>query len=295
MNITPLSSALGANVDGVDLAAVTDAEFETIYQAWLDHGVLRIRGQSLDDPQLERFSARFGPLEKIPVKLPEEKLRKMFDSLYVTPLSNIRKNGKPIGGLGNAEARWHSDMTYEETPPPASVLLSIEVPDEGGDTQFACQQAALASLPAALREQAGRIEIKHDAAHTSIGQLRVGFEEVDSPRESPGAVHPAILPPPGDRSRGPLPRPARMGLRDGHGSGRERGVARRTLELRGAARERLDPEVDGRRRAHLGQPSRPSSPERLPGSPTTTDETLPGAGARGLALPQFGIDQMGEE
>ena len=193
MNITPLSPALGANVDGVDLAAVTDAEFETVYQAWLDHGVLRIRGQSLDDPQLERFSARFGPLEKIPVKLPEEKLRKMFDSLYVTPLSNIRKNGKPIGGLGNAEARWHSDMTYEETPPPASVLLSIEVPDEGGDTQFACQQAALASLPPALREQAERIEIKHDAAHTSIGQLRVGFEEVDSPRESPGAVHPAIL------------------------------------------------------------------------------------------------------
>ncbi len=69
MNVTPLSPALGANIDGVDLAAVTDAEFETIYQAWLDHGVLRIRGQSLDDPQLERFSARFGPLEKIPVKL----------------------------------------------------------------------------------------------------------------------------------------------------------------------------------------------------------------------------------
>ena len=58
MNITPLSPALGANVDGVDLAAVTDAEFETIYQAWLDHGVLRIRGQSLDDPRNWSGSAR---------------------------------------------------------------------------------------------------------------------------------------------------------------------------------------------------------------------------------------------
>ena len=63
MNVAPLSPVLGANIDGVDLAAITDAGFE-----------------------------------------------------------------------------WHSDMTYEKTPPPASVLLGIEVPDEGGDTRFACQQ-----------------------------------------------------------------------------------------------------------------------------------------------------------
>ena len=193
MNITPLSPVLGAEIDGVDLAAITDAEFEELYQVWLEYGVLRIRNQSLDDRQLESFSARFGPLEKIPVKLPEEKLLKMFDSLYVIPLSNIKKDGRPIGGLGNAEAHWHSDMTYEETPPPASVLLSIEVPVEGGNTQFACQNAALASLPAELRERVEGLEIKHDAAHTSVGELRRGFEEVNDPSESPGAVHSAIL------------------------------------------------------------------------------------------------------
>lgn len=193
MNITPLSPVLGAEIDGVDLAAITDSEFEQLYQAWLDYGVLRIRGQSLDDRQLESFSSRFGPLGKIPVKLPEKKLLEMFDSLYVIPLSNIKKDGRPIGGLGNAEAHWHSDMTYEETPPPASVLLSIEVPEEGGNTQFACQQAALARLPEELRERVEDLEIKHDAAHTSIGKLRAGFEEVNDPSESPGAVHSAIL------------------------------------------------------------------------------------------------------
>lgn len=41
MQITPLSPVLGANIDGVDLAEITDDEFETIYQVWLDHGVLR--------------------------------------------------------------------------------------------------------------------------------------------------------------------------------------------------------------------------------------------------------------
>ena len=49
---------------------------------------------------------------------------------YVTQLSNIIENGKPIGGLGNAEATWHSDMTYVENPPPASVLLGIEIPED---------------------------------------------------------------------------------------------------------------------------------------------------------------------
>jgi len=192
MNITPLSPVLGAEIDGVDLAAISAAEFEEVYQAWVEHGVLRFRGQSLDDKQLEEFSARFGPLGKTPAKLPPEKL-KLLPSLYVVPLSNIKKEGRPIGGLGNTEARWHSDMTYLETPPPASVLLSIEVPEEGGNTQFSCQHAALESLPEELRERLRHIRIKHDAAHTSVGDLRFGFEEVSDPSDAPGAVHSAIL------------------------------------------------------------------------------------------------------
>ena len=44
----------------------------------------------------------------------------------MVPLSNITVDGRTVGGLGNSEANWHSDMTYEETPPPASVLLGVE-------------------------------------------------------------------------------------------------------------------------------------------------------------------------
>ncbi len=193
MNVTPLSPNLGAQIDGVDLRSMTDDGFEQLYAAWIEHGVLRIRGQSLTDPELEQFSARFGPLERIPIILPDEELEKRFDSIYVLALSNIKKDGKPIGGLGNAEARWHSDMTYQETPPPASVLHSIEVPAEGGNTQFACQRSALASLPEELRDRVRGLEIKHDAAHNSIGQLRHGHEEVADASQSPGAVHPAVL------------------------------------------------------------------------------------------------------
>ena len=88
---------------------------------------------------------------------------------FVTQISNIVVNGKPIGGLGNAEASWHSDMTYVPTPPPASVLLGVEIPSRWGDTYFADQAAALEALPAPLRSRIETLSIKHDAAHTSVG------------------------------------------------------------------------------------------------------------------------------
>ena len=163
MNITPLSPVFGAEIDGVDLSSIGDADFEEVYRAWVEYGVLRFRGQKLDDGQLEAFSARFGPLEKLPMRLTPEQ-EKRIPSLYVVPLSNITVDGKPIGGLSNSEANWHSDMTYEETPPPASVLLSVEIPAEGGDTQFCCQHAALEAMPESLRVRLTDLRIKHDAS-----------------------------------------------------------------------------------------------------------------------------------
>lgn len=191
MNVHKLTPVLGAQIDGVDLARLTDREFEEIYRAWIEFGVLRFRGQNLDDSQLEAFSSRFGPLEKIPVRLTPE-LERRLASLYVLAVSNITVDGKPIGGLKNVEANWHSDMTFLPNPPPASVLLGVEIPAKGGDTQFACQYAALDALPADLRERALGLRVKHDAAHTSIGEVRPGYEEVTDPRETPGAVHPAV-------------------------------------------------------------------------------------------------------
>lgn len=197
ITIEPMNRRFGADVSGIALDAITDAEFDRVYQAWLDHGVLRFRQQSLDEDGLQRFSRRFGPLEEIPLgKLTEPqkaKLQKILRNPYVTNISNIVEDGMPIGGLGNAEANWHSDMTYSENPPPASVLLSVEIPSEGGDTWFADQYAAYDALPEALRERVAGLSIKHDAAHTSIGDLRPGFAPFDDPRDAPGVAHPIVM------------------------------------------------------------------------------------------------------
>ncbi|MEC7959545.1 MAG: TauD/TfdA family dioxygenase [Pseudomonadota bacterium] len=186
------SESFGADITGVDLANLTDDTFEAIYRAWLSFGVLRFKGQTLNKDSLQIFSQRFGPLEQIPIGRMSEEQKARLDNLFVTPISNIKVDGKPIGGLGDAEATWHSDMTYVEVPPPASVLLGVEIPQNGGDTFFADQRAALASLPDDLRQRVEGLSIKHNAAHDSVGNLRPGFEAFDDPRDAPGAVHPII-------------------------------------------------------------------------------------------------------
>jgi taurine dioxygenase len=193
INVTPVQMGFVAEIDNIDVAKISDEEFKLVYESWLKYGVLRLRNQRLDEQALQNFSARFGPLEEIPMgRLPESE-RAKIKNRYVTQLSNILVEGKPIGGLGNTEANWHSDMTYVETPPPASILLGVEIPAQGGDTYFANQYAALDAVPEALRSRLEGLTIKHDAAHTSIGKLRPGFESFDTPEDAPGAIHPAIL------------------------------------------------------------------------------------------------------
>ena len=193
MQVIPITGTFGADITGVRLGSLSDAWFEDIYGAWLEYGVLRFRGQSLTKDDLQAFSHRFGPLEEMPLGRLSATQKAKIDNRYVTPISNIVVDGKPIGGLGDAEASWHSDMTYVESPPPASVLLGVEIPPVGGDTFFADQREALATLPDSLRARINDLTIKHDAAHDSVGLLRPGFEAFDDPRDAPGAEHAIIL------------------------------------------------------------------------------------------------------
>ena len=192
MRFEQIGQSFVAQTEDIDLSAINNDQFDELYQAWLQFGVLRIRGQTLSDKELQRFSNRFGPLEEIPYGKISEKEKKKIKNRYVTVISNIEVDGRPIGGLGNKEASWHSDMTYIDNPPPASILMSIEVPEFGGDTHFSDQKAAYLGLPKELVSRVQNLSIKHNSAHTSVGDLRRGFDPIDDPREAPGAIHPII-------------------------------------------------------------------------------------------------------
>ena len=191
ITVTPSGAALGADISGVDLrTAISDADFQTIADAWRDHAVLRFRGQQLDDEALCRFSARFGELDDAPtrpVNIPYHPERK-----EIAVISNIVEGDVPIGGLGNSELVWHQDMSYKDLPPKASLLYGIEVPPDGGDTSFYSLYAALETLPTDLRQRIEGKMCKHDATRNSAGQLRAGMQESYSNEDRPGAVHPLI-------------------------------------------------------------------------------------------------------
>ena len=188
--VFPSGKPLGAEIRGVDLRAVTDADFAAIQRAWNDHSVLVFRGQQLTDDDLIAFSRRFGDLDWAPVQETGRRFVEGHPEIYV--VSNVMVNGEPIGSLGAGEASWHTDMSYLEIPPKASMLYALEVPPTGGNTYFCGMYHAYDSLPDALKRRiAGRI-LKHDGTYNSGGYLRQGVTAGDDPVTSPGAWHPLV-------------------------------------------------------------------------------------------------------
>src|SRR5207244_3292242 len=118
--IMPTGAALGAEIRGVDLTRLDDAAFSRITRAWLDHSVILIRDQTLDDAGLIAFSRRFGELDWAPIQETGRRFVEGMPEIYV--VSNVLVNGEPIGSLGAGEAVWHTDMSYLELPPKASML-----------------------------------------------------------------------------------------------------------------------------------------------------------------------------
>jgi len=191
IRVTKLAEALGAQIDGVDLSQpLSESEFARIRETWLEHMVLRFRGQSLSDAQLTAFSRRFGELDP-PGPNPYGKPF-LADHPEMNVISNIKVGGVPIGGLGDGEAIWHADMTYVETPPMAAMLFALEVPASGGDTYWANMALAFETLPAELKARLHGRRAVHDASINSAGERRKGYPDVTDPRDAPGARHPLV-------------------------------------------------------------------------------------------------------
>jgi taurine dioxygenase len=191
LEVRKLGDALGAEISGVDLSQpIAPARFAEIRAAWLEHLVIRIRGQQLSDPQLLAFSSHFGELDP-PGPNP---LGRPFlpDHPQMNVISNIKRDGVPIGGLGDGEAIWHADMTYVERPPMAAILHALELPPSGGDTYWANMYIAYDTLSAEMKRRIAGLEAVHDATYNSAGIMRKGYRDVTDPRAAPGARHPLV-------------------------------------------------------------------------------------------------------
>jgi taurine dioxygenase len=194
VRVTPLGDTIGAQVDGVDLARPLDPPtVARLKDTWERHLVLRFGGQShLDLPGLIAFSRHFSALDQRPIA--SKALHRSVEALpqEITVISNVRIDDKPIGGLGDGEAVWHADMTYNPTPPRAALLHAQEVPATGGDTQFLNLYAAYEALPIDLKHTIADLDCIHDESVNSTGELRLGFQRVSDPQKTVGARHPLV-------------------------------------------------------------------------------------------------------
>lgn len=156
--IEPLSSALGAEVLGIDLSApLHEADFARLHAAHLQHHVLVFRGQqALSPAQHVAFSRRWGPLQR---HVLSQFAHPTEPELLV--VSNIVKDdGSPLG-LGDAGVFWHSDLSYKRRPSLGSLLHAQELPAEGGDTLFANQHSAWERLPHKLQLMVANRRAEH--------------------------------------------------------------------------------------------------------------------------------------
>lgn len=148
LRVDPLSSALGAEIKGVNLTQLSEDEMGALQDSWHANLVILIRDQKLSEQDQIDFGVRFGGGQLGAGKhyLEHEKASGM---LYVT---NIQENGKAKGILPDGEMQFHSDQSYQESPSKGTILYALEVPSEGGDTLFANAYAAYETLPESIRQ-----------------------------------------------------------------------------------------------------------------------------------------------
>lgn len=191
MQVTRLTPTFGAAITGVDLGSLDDAQFAAIKQVWHAHrGLVAFPQQHLSDAGLLSFSRRIGQLDLPPNQEHGRQSADGYPEIYV--VSNVLDNsGRPIGALGDGEAVWHTDMSYEAQPPLASMLTAREIPADGGDTWFCDMIGAYQDLPDTLKQRIRSLRLKHDGTYNSGGFLRAGVTPTDDPIQAPGTWHPA--------------------------------------------------------------------------------------------------------
>ncbi len=145
MKFAKLADGFGVETRNADLSHLTDAMFAELWEAWKEHHVLVIRDQKLTATQFHAWARCLGRPE--PHVIDQFHHHAIADILI---LSNVKHRGQPIG-LQDAGTYFHTDYSYLAVPARATTLYSIAVPQEGGATRFADQQAAYDDLSADMK------------------------------------------------------------------------------------------------------------------------------------------------
>jgi taurine dioxygenase len=189
LDIRPLAETFVAEVVDIDVTVMSNSETTALHQAYLDHKVLVIRGQTLEAAEFARFAELFGEPVTHPVKNFQHP-----DIPEVMILSNSTRHGKQLG-VRDAGSFWHSDRSYKERTADATMLYSLEIPNHGGNTFFADLEAIYTALPNRLRERIeGRSYLSHYRWTTNRGDPESRWVMLDDEERAstPPVVRPMV-------------------------------------------------------------------------------------------------------
>ncbi len=180
----PLTSAIGARVEGLDLRKpLSAADLEALQHALARHLVLFFRDQPLEPDEMVALAGRLGAIERHPFgrHLPDH------------PSVGVLDQTRPQRDGAN---RWHTDSTFMEKPPQALLLRAVELPAQGGgDTSWASMHAAYELLSPALKRCLTGLTAAHDVSGPLIRAIEGGhsvgsLEEIRS--AWPVVSHPVV-------------------------------------------------------------------------------------------------------
>ncbi len=187
INVNPITSALGAEITGVDLSKPLNNEtFDEIHRAHLEHLVVFFPGQKITPDALKVFGHRFGELSVHP----------FLPNLEEHPeIIVIDKQEDKMTNVGNG---WHSDMSFLEKPPLGSILHAQIIAPYGGDTLFANMYLVYEALSEGMKNLLDGLWAIHD--YTKVfkesarhGRTKVSETDVEAAREElPSVEHPVL-------------------------------------------------------------------------------------------------------
>lgn len=179
IDITPSGQACGATIRGVDLTAPLTADVvAAIRSAWLEHHVVAFPDQAMSADDLERFTVAFGGFGDDPFIAPIE------GRAHIIAVERRAGETSPLFA-----ENWHSDWSFQATPPSGTCLFGVTIPPIGGDTLFADQHGALDEMPADLR---ARLDGKM-AVHSARGGYAPSgmYGEADQRSDRSMAIRPS--------------------------------------------------------------------------------------------------------
>lgn len=164
ITVVPLTSSIGAEIQGVDLGKPLDAATEdAVYAALLRHLVIFFREQDISPERHLAFALSFGELDA-----PHPLYAHVPGFDRIVQFANDAKNPPDTDN-------WHTDLTFKAEPPFASILVAREVPETGGDTLWASMYAAYDALPAEMKAQIENLRAIHD-----MGDFKNAFIDGDN-------------------------------------------------------------------------------------------------------------------